>query len=71
MLNDGDLLSICIEGLTDDPDAIGIKDNNLSEFDKLFIRINVLNIRKQRLQEDIKEIDDELKTLEDVLNTLF
>ena len=71
MLNDGDLMSIHIEGLTDDQDSIGIKDDNLSEFDRLFMKINVLNIRKQRLQEDIKDIDDEVKMLEEIMHSMI
>jgi hypothetical protein len=55
-LNDGDLLGYNIDGLTDDDNAIGIdKDANLSEFDKLFMKINVLNTKKERLQAELKE----------------
>ncbi|QKF94386.1 helicase/uvrB [Fadolivirus algeromassiliense] len=72
MLNDGDMLSYNIEGLTDDPDALGVdKDANLSEFDKLFLKINVLNIKKQRLEEDLKEVNNEIKEFEIILNTLL
>ena len=71
-LNDGDLLSYNIEGLTDDPDGIGIdKDSNLSEFDKLFIKINVLNIKKQRLMLDLKDTDEEIKTLELIMKIMI
>ena len=64
MLNDGDLLGYNIDGLTDDPEAIGIDPNsNLSEFDKLFLRINVLNTKRDRLLQDLKETDDEIKIL--------
>ena len=62
-LNDGDMLSYNIEGLTDDQNGID-KNANLSEFDKLFQKINVLNLKKQRLLEDLKQTEDELKTLE-------
>lgn len=72
LLNDGDMLSYNIDGLTDDFDSIGIdKDGNLSEFDKIFLKINVLNIKKQRLEEDLKEVNDELKSLEEIMNTLI
>jgi SNF2 family DNA or RNA helicase len=65
LLNDGDLLSYNIDGLTDDPDAIGIDpDANLSEFDKLFLRVNVLNIKRSRLLVDLKETENEIKLLE-------
>lgn len=71
-LNDGDLLSYNVEGLTDDPDGIGIDmDSNLSEFDKLFIKINVLNIKKQRLEMDLKETDEEIKTLELIMKIMI
>ena len=71
MLNDRDVNSYCIEGLMDDPDEIGIdKDSNLSEFDKLFLKINVLNIKKQRLEDDLKEVNDELNSFQQIINQL-
>lgn len=55
LLNDGDLLSYNIEGLTDDLYEVGVdRDGNLSEFDKLVMKMNVLNIKKQRLEEDLR-----------------
>ena len=70
MLNDKDMNSYSIEGLMEETDQIGInKDANLSELDKLFLRINVLNIKKERLLQDLKETEDEIKTLEILLES--
>ena len=71
-LNDGKMESYHIEGLTDKEDDIGIdRDHELTEFEKMFQRINVLNIKKARLQEELNNVDDEIKTLEDLLQTMI
>ena len=72
-LNDGDLGSYQIEGLTDKPtDDIGIdRDADLTEFEKMFQRINVLNIKRARLMEELNETDDEIKSLEAILHSLL
>jgi SNF2 family DNA or RNA helicase len=68
-LNDGKLDSIKIEGLMDE--SVGVdKLAELSEFDITFQRINVLNAKRDRLKREIKETEDELKSLETALNTL-
>lgn len=69
LLNDGDLLSMNIIGLTDD--QIGIDENaNLSEFDKLFLRITTLNVKKERLENDIKQVNEEIEKLALQINNL-
>lgn len=72
MLNDKDLDSYLIEGLTDDPEAIGVdKDADLSEFDRLFIKINVLNMQKQRLEFELQETIENIQSLEMIMNSLI
>jgi hypothetical protein len=70
-LNDGNVLGYQIDGLIDDQDAIGIDVHaNLSEFDKLFLKIEVLNIKKQRLLDDIKDTDEEIQKLAHQITSL-
>ncbi len=72
MLNDKDMLSYVIEGLLDDPEAIGLEMNGeLSEFDKLFMKINALNIRKQRLEMEMKDTEKEILDFEQKMNNLI
>jgi SNF2 family DNA or RNA helicase len=71
LLNDKDLDSYYIENLIDIDDIGVTKDANLSEFDKLFLKISVLNVKKQRLEEDLKEVNNEIKEFEIILNTLL
>jgi superfamily II DNA or RNA helicase len=72
MLNDNDLGSYQIEGLIDDEYAIGIDQHkNLSEFDKLFLKINVLNIKKQRLEMELKDTENEIRQFETKMNNLI
>lgn len=75
MLNDSDMDSYCIQGLIDEDDmnmSVGIDKNGvLSEFDKVFMRINSLNVKKQRLEEDLKETDEEIKLLEELMHKLI
>lgn len=69
MLNDNDLDSYQIEGLMDDVDAIGIdKHKDLSEFDKLFLKINALNIKKQRLEMELADTIKEINGFEIKIN---
>jgi SNF2 family DNA or RNA helicase len=71
MLNDKDLGSYVIEGLMDDIDSVGIDSNKeLSDFDKLFMKINVLNIRKQRLKLELEDTEKELREFEQKINNL-
>lgn len=69
-LNDGNTLSYQYEGLIDE--QIGIdKDEGLSEFEKMFQRINVLHAKKIRLELELKETKDEIDNLEAILaNTI-
>ncbi len=72
MLNDKDMLSHHIDGLTDDPESIGHDmHGELSEFDKLFMKINVLNIRKQRLEMEMKDTEKEILEFEQKMNNLI
>lgn len=59
-LNDGDLLSYKIEGLTDDFDQ---SKNTVNEFDLIMLRIATLHAKNERLKREIKETDDEIQTL--------
>lgn len=68
-LNDGNLDSYQIQGLIDNT-YIG-NDSHLSEFEKVFQQINTLNYKKIRLMEELKETEDEIKTLVLVLNNLY
>jgi len=62
-----------IEGFFElDDQSIGVDENDkLSEFDKTFQKINVLNIRKERLSKDITETETELKKLNEELNIII
>ncbi len=72
MLNDKDMLSYVIEGLLDDPESIGHDmQGELSEFDKLFMKINALNIRKQRLEMEMKDTEKEILDFEQKMNNLI
>lgn len=59
-LNDGDLLSHQIEGLTNEEE----KKEEMSELGKLFLRMETLEARKKRLLQELKETEDELKDVE-------
>ena len=68
-LNDGDILSYQIEGLMDDQT---VNDNDgLSETEILMKKISSLNIKKERLKQDLLETDDELKTFEILLQSII
>lgn len=76
-LNDGDTLSYQIEGLSQNQTGIDMK-KELSEFELLFQKINVLNQRKERMVFDIEmmkmELDKtnkEINELNDVVANLF
>lgn len=62
-LNDGDLLSHEIEGLTKDDST----KEEISEIGKMFLRMETLQARKNRLQEELKEVDKEMKELQDTI----
>ena len=66
-LNDGNLDSYQIQGLIDKKlDS----SNELSEFEKLFQKINTLYARKARLAIDLQETEEEIKSLEFMLNSV-
>lgn len=69
-INDAELESYKIQGLIDhvmgrDP------ERELSEFEKLFQRINVLYVKRDRLKIDLTETENELKTLEATLHGMI
>jgi len=65
-LNDGNTLSYQYEGLIDE--EVGIdKNEGLSEFEKMFQRINVLHAKKIRLELDLNETKEEIENLEAML----
>lgn len=59
-LNDGDLLSHQIEGLTTKEE----EKEEMSELGKLFFRMETLESRKKRLLQELKETEEELKDVE-------
>jgi superfamily II DNA or RNA helicase len=63
-LNDGDLLSHQIEGLTDGKSEDGDSKEEMSELGKMFMRMEVLETRRKRLMEELKEAEDEMKELQ-------
>lgn len=67
-LNDGDVSTYKIKGLIDEKDAEKL-NKSLSEFDVVFQKINTLNAKKNRLDLEMKQTIDELKTLELLLNS--
>ena len=69
-LNDGDMLSYNIQGLTDDK-INELSGNDISEFDKTFQRINVLNMKRFRLEIELKDTMEEIKSLELALNNFI
>jgi len=72
MLNDMNMDSYIIEGLTDDADSIGVDSfANMSEFDKLFLRVEVLNIKKERLAQEMKETDGEIEKIRAAIDQLW
>ena len=66
-LNDGDLLSYQIDGLMDE-DELGVEMEKLTEREITERKIKVLNIKKERLKEELSQCNQELKEL---LNTIL
>lgn len=68
-LNDGDLLGYHIEGLTDNSENLGVDLHaNLSEIEKLFLKLNVLHLKKERLENDLQQANDEIKVITDQIS---
>lgn len=65
-LNDGDLGSYKIEGLIEEEPGIDM-NSGLSEFDKVFQRINVLHAKRDRLKQDLVDTEKEIAELQDIL----
>jgi superfamily II DNA or RNA helicase len=64
-LNDGDLLSHQIEGLTDDKSEVESSSTKEEmELGKMFMRMEVLETRKKRLLQELKETEEEMKELQ-------
>lgn len=73
-LNDGDEFTYEIKNFIETSGTdVGDADMyaSLTEFEKLYLKINVLNAKKSRLNMEIKDIDDEIKELETNLHTLI
>ncbi|AVL93697.1 putative ATP-dependent RNA helicase [Megavirus vitis] len=66
-LNDGTTNTYKINGLMDENDN---SDIEMSDLQKTINRMTVLNYRKERLTQDLKEIDEELQSLEAIMNIL-
>ena len=62
-LNDGDLLSYQIDGLMDE-DELGVEMEKLTETEITKRKIKVLTIKKERLENDLLECNNELKELQ-------
>ncbi|XWV25906.1 putative ATP-dependent RNA helicase [Tupanvirus soda lake] len=65
-LNDGVVNTYQIDGLTDDKEAV----QEVSDLDRTINRITILNMKKQRLEEDLKSVNEELESLEAVMNII-
>ena len=46
-------------------------NDKLSEFDRTFLKVNALHAKRKRLQDDLKETEEELKELEHIINNWF
>ena len=64
-LNDGDLLSHEIEGLTKNETK-----EEISDLGKMFLRMETLEAKKKRLQEELKDVDKEINELHNVIQDL-
>jgi SNF2 family DNA or RNA helicase len=64
-LNDGDLLSHEIEGLTKNETK-----EEISDLGKMFLKMETLEARKKRLQEELKDVDKEINELHNVIQDL-
>lgn len=62
-MNDGQRDTYIIKNLLEENEDV-IKTDELGEFDKLYLKINVLNIKKQRLQEDLNLVNKNIAELE-------
>ena len=67
-LNDGDLLSHQIEGLTEETKE---EKEEMNELGKMFLRIEVLDSRKKRLLQELKETEDEMKDLQNKIQSII
>jgi superfamily II DNA or RNA helicase len=68
-LNDGFTNTYKINGLIDETDNIGI-EKETTEIDRIINKITVLNLKKERLRNDLINVDNELKSLETMLNII-
>ena len=67
-LNDGTVDTYKIDGLTDEIENI---PEELSEFEIIINKIDILNLKKERLETDLKNTSKELDTLITKLEILF
>jgi len=62
-LNDGQRDTYIIKNLLEENDEI-LKTDQISDFDKMYLQINVLNIKKERLKQDLDEIEKNISKLQ-------
>lgn len=70
LINDNDPRSYIIEGMTTDLEAV-VDSDEPTEFEKLFLRINVLNIKKERLRQELEQADKEIADLNYRINSII
>jgi len=63
-MNDGQRDSYIIKNLLEENDEI-LNTDEISEFDKMYLQINVLNIKKERLQQEIKLIEETILSMQE------
>lgn len=66
MLNDKDTNSYQYEGLIDAEELIDTK-GELSDFEKTFQRLQVLQLKKDRLKQELDEVESEINDLQQIL----
>lgn len=64
LLNEGDLLSYNICGMTDETQHDLDQNEGLSDMEIIIKKITTLNIKKERLKQDLFDTEDELNTME-------
>ena len=63
-MNDGQRDTYIIKNLLEENDEI-LNTDEISEFDKMYLQINVMNIKKERLQQEIRLIEEAILSLQE------
>ncbi len=63
-INEGNITNYKIEGLFDDEEA---EENKLSDFEVMFMKIQTLNARKKRLEDELKKTENDIRDIEKLL----